>query len=767
MKKSWNEYFSKLKQWMFPDEEKYESVTENKKRMIHIPHKQVINKEEYDVKMIHQYPKKGTFRFPLIEDESPEPPALKQNKDSGPEPDVSEFTRKKEQKEQKGAKDERQPKKKFQGEHFKPQTIPSPVYGFHPREEKRNSKKEKREEDKNEDIAGFADTEETLIQETEKTSEPAKPFVQEKEVAVQRETKSTNSENLSYGLSDMTFTSEKDYTPNEKGLPKIQEHQGSERSEGGAHEEEETSANSSDPEQELAGLMHKKRSSRGDGLNETSQEAGLSETSATAENAAISEGSHHFNQGNSYAFPPLSLLDLPAEKSLEDDRWLEEKTQQLNETFEYFRIRAKVVEVTKGPSVTRFEVQPDPGVKVSKIVNLSDDIKLSLAAREIRIEAPIPGKNAIGIEVPNEVAEPVHLSEILRDAAFQKQTSPLSAAMGMGISGEAIVTDLQKMPHGLIAGATGSGKSVCVNSILTSILYKATPDEVRLLLIDPKMVELAPYNEVPHLAAPVITDPKEATKSLKWAVSEMENRYEKFAKAGARDISRYNEKMKKSGNEKSVLPYLLIVVDELADLMMVSPQEVEDSICRIAQKARACGIHLLVATQRPSVDVITGLIKANIPTRVAFSVSSQVDSRTILDGSGAEKLLGRGDMLMLENGSSKPLRVQGTFVSDDEIERIVDYVSKSPAPGMLFEKDELKEQTPMETEDPLFDEVCEFVAEQQAASASLIQRRFRMGYNRAARLIDDMEARGLVSPQRGSKPREVYLTNHDYKEENI
>ncbi|SES35157.1 DNA translocase FtsK [Salipaludibacillus aurantiacus] len=770
MKKNWNEYFSKLKQWMFPDEEKYEPATENKKRMIHIPHKQVINKEEYDVKMIHQYPKKGTFRFPLIEDESPEPPALKQNKDSGPEPDVSEFTRKKEQKEQKeqkGAQDERQPKKKFQGEHFKPQMIPSPVYGFHPREEKRNSKKEKREEDKNEEAAGSADTEETLIQETEMTREPAKPSVQEKEVAVQRETEPADSEDFSYGLSDITFVSEEDYTPNEKGISKIQGHQGSERSEGGAHEEEETSADSSAPEKELAGLLHKKRSSRGDGLIENSHKPDLSETSATAENAAISEGSHHFNQGNSYAFPPLSLLDLPAEKSLEDDRWLEEKTQQLNETFEYFRIRAKVVEVTKGPSVTRFEVQPDPGVKVSKIVNLSDDIKLSLAAREIRIEAPIPGKNAIGIEVPNEVAEPVHLSEILRDAAFQKQTSPLSAAMGMGISGEAIVTDLQKMPHGLIAGATGSGKSVCVNSILTSILYKAAPDEVRLLLIDPKMVELAPYNEVPHLAAPVITDPKEATKSLKWAVSEMENRYEKFAKAGARDISRYNEKMKKSGNEKFVLPYLLIVVDELADLMMVSPQEVEDSICRIAQKARACGIHLLVATQRPSVDVITGLIKANIPTRVAFSVSSQVDSRTILDGSGAEKLLGRGDMLMLENGSSKPLRVQGTFVSDDEIERVVDYVSKSPAPGKLFQIDELKEQTPMETEDPLFDEVCEFVAEQQAASASLIQRRFRMGYNRAARLIDDMEARGLVSPQRGSKPREVYLTNHDYKEENI
>jgi DNA segregation ATPase FtsK/SpoIIIE, S-DNA-T family len=320
---------------------------------------------------------------------------------------------------------------------------------------------------------------------------------------------------------------------------------------------------------------------------------------------------------------------------------------------------------------------------------------------------------------------------------------------------------LQKMPHGLIAGSTGSGKSVCVNSILTSIVYKASPEEVRLLLIDPKMVELAPYNDIPHLAAPVITDPKEATEGLKWAVLEMERRYECFAEEGARDISRYNEKMDRSGQTDKRLPYLLIVVDELADLMMVSPQEVEDSICRIAQKARACGIHLLVATQRPSVDVITGLIKANIPTRVAFSVSSQADSRTILDGGGAERLLGKGDMLLLESGRSKPVRIQGTFVSDDEIDRVVDYVKESTFSGFLFEKDELKEQVAVEAEDDLFEEVCEFVLEQQTASASLLQRRFRMGYNRAARLIDDMEARGIVSPARGSKPRDVYLTKQD------
>lgn len=459
-----------------------------------------------------------------------------------------------------------------------------------------------------------------------------------------------------------------------------------------------------------------------------------------------------------YAFPSLQLLDIPPKRMGIDDEWVTDQVSTLNETFDYFRIRAKVVHVTKGPSVTRFEIQPEPGVKVSKITNLTDDLKLSLAAKEIRIEAPIPGKNTIGIEVPNKVSEPVFLREILHHKEFRTQESPLTAALGMDITGEPVVTDLQKMPHGLIAGATGSGKSVCVNSILVSLLYKASPEEVRLLLIDPKMVELAPYNGIPHLAAPVITDPKEATEGLKWAVGEMERRYELFAREGSRDLKRFNKKMKEKGQEKDVLPYLVVVVDELADLMMVAPHDVEEAICRLAQKARACGIHLLVATQRPSVDVITGLIKSNIPTRIAFSVSSQADSRTIIDSGGAERLLGRGDMLFMENGSGKPVRIQGTFVSDEEIDRVMEYVKQAGKAEYLFERENLQKQIEADSEDDLFEPACDFVYEQQAASASLLQRHFRIGYNRAARLIDEMEERGIISSAKGSKPREVYLT---------
>ncbi|WP_303837925.1 DNA translocase FtsK [Evansella sp. LMS18] len=459
-----------------------------------------------------------------------------------------------------------------------------------------------------------------------------------------------------------------------------------------------------------------------------------------------------------YAFPSLQLLDIPPRRMGIDDEWVTDQVSTLNETFDYFRIRAKVVHVTKGPSVTRFEIQPEPGVKVSKITNLTDDLKLSLAAKEIRIEAPIPGKSTIGIEVPNKVSEPVFLREILHHKEFRTQESPLTAALGMDITGEPVVTDLQKMPHGLIAGATGSGKSVCVNSILVSLLYKASPEEVRLLLIDPKMVELAPYNGIPHLAAPVITDPKEATEGLKWAVGEMERRYELFAKEGSRDLKRFNKKMKEKGQEKEVLPYLVVVVDELADLMMVAPHDVEEAICRLAQKARACGIHLLVATQRPSVDVITGLIKSNIPTRIAFSVSSQADSRTIIDSGGAERLLGRGDMLFMENGSGKPVRIQGTFVSDEEIDRVMEYVKQAGKAEYLFERENLQKQIEADSEDDLFEPACDFVYEQQAASASLLQRHFRIGYNRAARLIDEMEERGIISSAKGSKPREVYLT---------
>lgn len=465
-----------------------------------------------------------------------------------------------------------------------------------------------------------------------------------------------------------------------------------------------------------------------------------------------------------YAFPSLALLDVPPAQKEEDGTWVKERADLLNATLKNFNVRASVVHVTQGPSVTRFEVHPEPGVKVNKITNLSDDIKLSLSAKDIRIEAPIPGKNTIGIEVPNLHSKMVFLREMVRSSAFRDNPSPLTAALGLDISGQPVVVDLQKMPHGLIAGATGSGKSVCINTILVSLMFKASPDEVKMLLIDPKMVELAPYNNIPHLVSPVITDAKTATAALKWVVDEMERRYELFAHSGVREIKRFNELVKeKQMGEK--LPYLVVVIDELADLMMVAPNEVEESICRIAQKARACGIHLLIATQRPSVDVITGLIKANIPTRIAFSVSSQVDSRTIIDMAGAEKLLGKGDMLFLENGSGKPTRLQGNFVSDREIDQVVAHVRKQRKPVFLFEQEELMLQgSAITDEDELFMDACRFAIEQNSASTSSLQRRFRIGYNRAARLIDMMEREGMISGAKGSKPREVLMTLNDLEQ---
>ncbi|QIZ10212.1 DNA translocase FtsK [Priestia megaterium] len=462
-----------------------------------------------------------------------------------------------------------------------------------------------------------------------------------------------------------------------------------------------------------------------------------------------------------YAFPTDSLLNPPV-TVVNDTKWLLEQEEILNETLQNFNVGASVVNVTQGPSVTRFEVQPEPGVKVNKITNLSDDIKLSLAARDIRIEAPIPGKHTIGIEVPNQKSRPVFINEIIQSSIFKESTSPLTAVLGLDIAGKPIVTDLKKMPHGLIAGATGSGKSVCINTILVSLLFKASPEDLKLLLIDPKMVELAPYNRIPHLVSPVITDVKAATAALKWAVEEMERRYELFAHTGVRDINRFNELAIKHKQYSDKLPFLVIVIDELADLMMMSPADVEEAICRIAQKARACGIHLIVATQRPSVDVITGLIKANIPTRIAFSVSSQVDSRTIIDISGAEKLLGRGDMLFLENGSSKPVRLQGTFVSDEEIDLVVGHVREQREPEYLFEQEELlKKAQVTENEDELFYEACEFIIDQGGASTSSLQRRFKIGYNRAARLMDMLETHGYITSANGSKAREVLITLAD------
>lgn len=461
---------------------------------------------------------------------------------------------------------------------------------------------------------------------------------------------------------------------------------------------------------------------------------------------------------------PGYLLDDPETDNVDDSIWLEEQKMLLEQTLSHFNIDAQVVKVTQGPSVTRLEIQPALGVRVSKIRNLSDDIKLNMAAQDIRIEAPIPGKNTIGIEIPNAYPQVVGLQEIIETDSFATSKSPLTIALGLTIEGDPLITNIEKMPHGLIAGATGSGKSVCINSILLSLLYKTSHEDLKLLLIDPKMVELAPYNGIPHLISPVLTDAKAATMALKWAVGEMEDRYNRLAEARVRNIKAYNNKMVNENQPAEKMPYIVIVIDELADLMIVSPQEVEDSICRIAQKARACGIHLLVATQRPSVDVITGLIKANIPTRIAFSVSSQVDSRTIIDAGGAEKLLGKGDMLFVENGSNKSLRLQGPFVSDEEIDRVTNHFRAVAKPSYLFEQEQLLLEIPDEDKDELFNEVVLFVLEQNQASTSLLQRHFRIGYNRAARLIDTLEEKGIVSGLHGSKPRDILITKSQIDE---
>ncbi len=467
---------------------------------------------------------------------------------------------------------------------------------------------------------------------------------------------------------------------------------------------------------------------------------------------------------SAYQFPLSDYLMAP-ENDRKDEEWMEEQGVRLIEALSHFQVKAEILSTVQGPAVTQFELKVAQGVKVSKIRNLADDLKLALAARDIRIQAPIPGKSSIGIEIPNRTSRAVRISEIIDSPVFEESTSPLEAALGLDLTGKPVTLDLRKMPHGLIAGATGSGKSVCINSILVSLLYKSSPRDLKLLLIDPKMVELAPYNHIPHLVSPVITDVKAATASLKWAVEEMERRYQLFAHSGVRDLSRYNKMVKEKGDYAQHLPYILIVIDELADLMMMSPSDVEDSICRIAQKARACGIHLVIATQRPSVDVITGLIKSNIPTRIAFSVSSQVDSRTILDSQGAERLLGRGDMLYLGNGMSAANRLQGTFVTDDEIEKVIDHVRLQGEPEYFFKEEELikRSESPAEQDD-LFEEACRFIMSQGSASTSLLQRKFHIGYNRAARLMDLIEQHGFISEQNGSKARTVLITENDIEE---
>ncbi|CAC8114183.1 SpoIIIE family cell division protein [Staphylococcus aureus] len=477
-------------------------------------------------------------------------------------------------------------------------------------------------------------------------------------------------------------------------------------------------------------------------------------------NQTVQTSKPMIRKGPNIKLPSVSLLEEPQVIEPDED-WITDKKKELNDALFYFNVPAEVQDVTEGPSVTRFELSVEKGVKVSRITALQDDIKMALAAKDIRIEAPIPGTSRVGIEVPNQNPTTVNLRSIIESPSFKNAESKLTVAMGYRINNEPLLMDIAKTPHALIAGATGSGKSVCINSILMSLLYKNHPEELRLLLIDPKMVELAPYNGLPHLVAPVITDVKAATQSLKWAVEEMERRYKLFAHYHVRNITAFNKKA--PYDER--MPKIVIVIDELADLMMMAPQEVEQSIARIAQKARACGIHMLVATQRPSVNVITGLIKANIPTRIAFMVSSSVDSRTILDSGGAERLLGYGDMLYLGSGMNKPIRVQGTFVSDDEIDDVVDFIKQQREPDYLFEEKELLKKTQTQSQDELFDDVCAFMVNEGHISTSLIQRHFQIGYNRAARIIDQLEQLGYVSSANGSKPRDVYVTEADLNKE--
>ena len=481
------------------------------------------------------------------------------------------------------------------------------------------------------------------------------------------------------------------------------------------------------------------------------------------EHAMVVEDEH-------YEYPPIELLSKGKAKALKGGaKALTDTATKLQKTLYSFGVSAKVENVSVGPAITRYELKPAEGVRVSKIANLADDIALNLAAETIRIEAPIPGKQAVGIEVKKKEKETVHLREVLDSKEFQENKSKLTIALGKDVAGNTQLADIAKMPHVLIAGSTGSGKSVCINTIITSIIYNAKPSEVKLVMVDPKVVELSVYNGIPHLLIPVVTDPKKAAGALAWAVQEMDDRYNKFAGKGVRDLKGYNKAIEKEGGVGK-LPQIVIIVDELADLMMVAAKDVEEAICRLAQKARAAGMHLVIATQRPSVDVITGLIKANIPSRIAFAVSSQVDSRTILDTVGAEKLLGKGDMLYFPSGAPKPSRVQGTFVSDEEVEKIVDFVKsngtatysedilESIENNNKTDKELTQEKTADDDTDPFLMDAIQTVVETGQASTSFIQRRFKVGYARAGRIIDQMEERGVISGYQGSKPREVLMT---------
>ena len=478
-------------------------------------------------------------------------------------------------------------------------------------------------------------------------------------------------------------------------------------------------------------------------------------------------------EGKNYIFPPVTLLIKEQQtQSSGYEQYLKETALKLQQTLESFGVNVTITDISCGPSVTRYEMFPEQGTKVSKILSLTDDIKLNLAASDIRIEAPIPGKAAIGIEIPNKHNQTVHFRDLIESSTFEKFKSRLAFAVGKDIGGKTVVTDLAKMPHLLIAGATGSGKSVCINTLIMSILYKASPEEVKLIMVDPKMVELSIYNGIPHLLIPVVTDPKKASGALNWAVAEMTNRYKKFTETGVRNIEGYNKKVKelqKSGeiDPETIkkMPQIVIIIDELADLMMVAPGEVEDAIVRLSQLARAAGIHLVIATQRPSVNVITGLIKANVPSRIAFSVSSGVDSRTIIDMNGAEKLLGKGDMLFYPAGYSKPVRVQGAFISDSEISDVVEFLKENEDIAVydteVTEKIEnkLNSAAISQEKDEYFEAAARFVIEKDKASIGMIQRMFKVGFNRAARIVDQLADAGIVGPEEGTKPRKVLMSS--------
>lgn len=759
----WDQWKQRIKNLLLTEVEE-----EDQSRSQIQPNRSEHKHQNIQTRVTYQYPNKNSFRFPVIPDETEKKIDMPVYK---PKRSVKRESKRNDNIERKSVDPintppkQREPEKptfnKVSNKPFKPSEVASPIYGYHQRKDKavddvpafirkQQDTRENIEQEpvlKQQEGKHVSDNDFTIF---EKVTEPMPTQLEPVDKVKEEKIEKIEAGNIEQNIVE---TPEEAFVPmgaqdreEDLEVPKKNVHKKTTK-------ETRTSQRQNQPKQvpfnvimtplDKKRLMDKNRASK-----------------------PMNENRHIMPEQPSNPLP-YHLLNDPEQKSNDDRLWVSSQQELLEETLKHFNVRAKVVNATQGPSVTRFEVQPELGVKVSKVRNLSDDLKLNMAAKDIRIEAPIPGKNTIGIEIPNPKPQMVGLQEVFETASFKESASPLTIALGLNVEGLPMVTNISKMPHGLIAGATGSGKSVCINTILISLLYKANHEDVKFLLIDPKMVELAPYNGIPHLISPVITDVKAATAALKWAVSEMEERYEKFVQEGVRDIERFNQKIQKQDRLAEKMPFIVIVIDELADLMMVSPQDVEDAICRIAQKARACGIHLLVATQRPSVDVITGLIKANIPTRIAFSVSSQVDSRTIIDTGGAERLLGKGDMLFVENGAGKSIRLQGAFVSDEEIERVASHARSIAPPNYLFEQEQLLEQmTVDEEQDVLLQEIIQFVLHQNSASTSLLQRQFKIGYNRAARLIDTLENRGIISQQNGSKPRDVLVSKTQLEEMN-